>query len=114
MTFNRRDFIGKLFVGIIGLVVLDAYWLEPYLTEWTEFDLSGDNTDKIKSIHLTDMHIRSSVAYHRSIAKKINKEKPDVIFLTGDTINQNAYFPFLITFFDMVDITIPKIAIIVN
>lgn len=114
MKFDRRSFIGKLFVGIIGLVVLDAYWLEPYLTEWTEFDLSGDNTDKIKSIHLTDMHIRSSGAYHRSIAKKINKEKPDVIFLTGDTINQNAYFPFLITFFDMVDITIPKIAIIGN
>src|SRR5690606_35159415 len=114
MTFNRRSFIGKLFIGIIGLVVLDAYWLEPYFIEWTEFDLSGEDTDKIKAIHLTDMHIRSSGAYHRSVAKRINKERPDVILITGDTINHNSYFPFLITFLDMVDIKIPKIAIIGN
>src|SRR5690606_18881551 len=114
MTFNRRDFIGKLFVGIIGLVVLDAYWLEPYFIEWTEFDLEGEDADKIKAIHLTDMHIKSSGAYHISIAKQINKRKPDIILITGDTLNHNDYFPFLTTFLDMVDINIPKIACIGN
>src|SRR5690606_13061015 len=34
--------------------------------------------------------------------------------ITGDTINHNSYFPFLITFLDMVDIKIPKIAILGN
>ncbi|HUH47445.1 MAG TPA: metallophosphoesterase [Arenibacter sp.] len=114
MTFNRRSFIGKLFIGIIGLIVVDAYWLEPYFIEWTEFDLSEDRTDKIKALHLTDMHIRSSGAYHISIAKQINKKRPDVILITGDTINHNSYFPFLITFLDMVDVQIPKIACIGN
>lgn len=114
MTFNRRNFIGRLFVGVIGLIVLDAYWLEPYFIEWTEFDLSEGNTDKIKAVHLTDMHIRSSGAYHRTLAKRINKERPDLILITGDTINHNDYFPFLIKFLEMVDIKIPKIAIIGN
>lgn len=115
MTFSRRNFIGKLFAGIIGLTVLDAYWLEPYFIEWTEFDLSEEeDTDKIKALHLTDMHIRSFGTFHRSLAKQINSRKPDVILITGDTINHNSYFPFLIRFMEMVDIKIPKIAIIGN
>ncbi len=114
MVLNRRSFIGKIVVGIIGLVVLDAYWLEPYGIEWTEFDLNRDSSNKIKAIHLTDLHLRSIGAYHRSITKKINNEKPDVLFITGDTINHNGHFPFLIAFLDLIDAKIPKIAILGN
>lgn len=114
MTLNRRSFIGKLVAGIIGLFVLDAYWLEPYGIEWTEFDISDGNPDKIKFIQLTDLHLRSTGTYHRSVAKRINKEKPDVLFITGDIINHNGYFPFLIAFLDFIDVDLPKIAIMGN
>ena len=99
---------------IIGMVVLDAFWFERYIIQWREFDISDRKTGKIKAIQLTDLHINEIHSFHRSIAKRINKEQPDLLFITGDSVNRNSKFPVFNEFLGLIDPKIPKIAIMGN
>lgn len=114
MKFSRKQFILKLILGSISFVVLDSFWLETYFIEWTEHDISESETNKIKTIHLTDLHLHSIKSVHRSLADRINQERPEVIFFTGDSIERNKYLPVLHDFLSLIDKNIPKIAILGN
>lgn len=114
MKLKRRQFILKLFLGSISFLVLDAFWLETYFIEWTAHDISASPSNKIKAIHLTDLHLRSIKSVHNSIADRINQERPDVIFFTGDSLERNKYLPVLQDFLSLIDLKIPKIAILGN
>ena len=114
MKLKRRQFILKLFLGSISFLVLDAFWLETYFVEWTEHDITASPSNKIKAIHLTDLHLRNIKSVHKSIADRINKERPDVIFFTGDSLERNKYFPILQDFLKLIDHKLPKIAILGN
>jgi len=114
LKLNRRRFILKLFLGSISFLVLDSFWLEIYFIEWTEHDISDKESHKIKAIHLTDLHLHSIKMVHNSIAERINKERPDVIFFTGDSLERNKHLTVLQDFLSLIDITIPKIAILGN
>lgn len=114
MKLNRKQFILKLVLGSIGFVVLDSFWLETNFIEWTEHDISESESNKIKAIHLTDLHLHSIKSVHKSIAERINKERPDVIFITGDSVERNKNLPVLEEFLSLIDIKIPKIAILGN
>ena len=74
MKLNRKQFMLKLVLGSIGFVVLDSFWLETYFVEWTEHDISESESNKIKVVHLTDLHLQSIKSVHKSIAERINKE----------------------------------------
>ena len=114
MKLNRRQFILKLVLGSFSFVVLDSFWLETNFIEWTEHDISESESNKIKAIHLTDLHLHSIKSVHKSIAERINKERPDVIFFTGDSIERNKNLPVLEDFLSLINTHIPKIAILGN
>lgn len=114
MKLNRRNFILKLILAIVGLFVLDAFWFEKYIIDWNSFDISNRNDDKIKVIQLSDLHLRSIKSYHKSIAERINTEKPDAVLLTGDVITRHKHLPLLNSFLVLIDPKILKIAILGN
>lgn len=114
---NRRNFILKIFSFIsliVGTVVLDAFWFERYIIQWNKFDISDRDTNKIKTIQLSDLHIDEIRSFHRSIAKRINKEQPDLLFITGDSVNRTSKLPVLDEFLKLIDPKIQKIAIMGN
>lgn len=114
MKLNRRHFIQKLILGSVGFATIDSYWLETNFIEWTEHDISETESNKIKAIHLTDLHLHDVKWVHKSIVGRINKERPDVLFFTGDSIERNKYMRVLEDFLSMLNADIPKIAILGN
>ncbi|MGB6152396.1 MAG: metallophosphoesterase [Pricia sp.] len=111
---SRRSFIIKFLLGSAALGFLDAYWFEKYIIDWEEFDISEGAADKIKAIQLSDLHINTIKSFHKDIAKRINTEKPDVLFITGDSVNFNKGLLALDAFLSMIDHDIPKLAILGN
>ena len=111
---SRRSFLVKFFLGSMGLVFLDAFWFERYIIDWKEFDISEGSEDKIKTIHLSDLHINSIKSFHKTLAERINKERPDALFVTGDSVNRMRWVPILDAFLAMIDHDIPKFAIMGN
>ena len=114
MKLSRRSFMIKMFLGVLGLLLLDAFWLEQYFVEWNTFDLSKDDKKKLKAIQLSDLHLEKIKSVHKSLAKRINKELPDVLFLTGDSITRNSRIPLLKEFLSLIDQNIQKVAILGN
>lgn len=47
--------------------------------------------EEFRIVHLTDLHNYQFGVQNQRLVKKIEQEKPDVIFLTGDMLNANAF-----------------------
>ena len=60
------------------------------------------------------MHLNEIKGYHKSIANKLNKENPEAIIFTGDTISRRNNLPVLKEFLDLLDSKTLKIVILGN
>ena len=113
MKMNRRSFIVKSFFALLGLFLFDIFWFEKYVIQWTTYDLSNSDS-KIKIVQLTDLHINKLKSFHKAIANKINQELPDLICITGDSVNNNKGLPVLNEFLGLISKEIPKVVIMGN
>ena len=111
---SRRKFIKRGMLASIGLVLLDSLWFEKYVIDWNYFDISKNENNKIKIIQISDLHFDTLRYFHKSIAKKINKLKPDLIFITGDSVDKTEKIEPLNEFLNLIDKSIQKFAITGN
>ena len=111
---SRRGFISRIIFGLLSLAFIDAFWFERYIIDWNYFNLSAERSDGIKVIHLSDLHIHTIKAFHFTLADRINEEKPDVLFFTGDSVDGDRYIQVLDQFLELISLKIPKYAILGN
>lgn len=111
---SRKKFIKRGILALIGLVLLDSFWFEKYIIDWNYFDISKSEKDKIKIIQISDLHFDQLRYFHKSIAKKINSIKPDLIFITGDSVDKTEKIDSLNEFLQLIDNSIKKYAITGN
>lgn len=90
---NKKNIL-IYFILFISLIFIYSYYIEPYNLTIKEYKIENNNIpnnfDGLKIIHLTDIHYGSSVDidYIKKIVKLINKQKPDLVFLTGDFLDK--------------------------
>lgn len=101
-------------LAVIGFVILDALWFERYIIEWNYFDISKSDKNKIKIMQISDLHIDKLRYFHKSIARRINSVQPDLIFITGDSVNETEKIETLNKFLELIDKSIKKYAITGN
>lgn len=111
---SRRKLIKRGILATIGLVALDSFWFEKYVIDWNYFDISSAGSDKVKIVQVSDLHLDKLRSFHKSIARKINKKKPDLIFITGDSVDKTEKIDTLDQFLGLIDHSIPKYAITGN
>ena len=111
---TRRKFIKRGVLATLGIILLDAFWFEKYMIDWNYFDMSNNEENKIKIIQISDLHFDGLKSLHKSIAKKINTIQPDLIFITGDSVDKNEYVNPLNDFLKLIDPSIKKYAITGN
>ncbi len=111
---TRRKFIKRGILASIGLVLLDSLWFEKYVIDWNYYDISKSKKNKIKIIQISDLHFDKLRSFHKSIAKKINAIKPDLIFFTGDSVDKTEKIAALNEFLKLIDKSILKFAITGN
>ena len=116
MTWTRRKFIkAGLFTGV-GFILLNSFWLEKYFIETNDFCLGNatdDNFD-LKVIQISDLHLQSLNSQLKKLAKNINEQKPDLILITGDSVDNKKNVFVLNQFLSKIDNSIKKFAILGN
>ncbi|NEU07690.1 metallophosphoesterase [Flavihumibacter sp. R14] len=113
---SRRKFIIDLFTLTTITLVADAVWLEKFFIETNEFFLgdASSNTENLKIVQISDLHLRSIDMQHRMLAKKINKLKPDLILFTGDSVDRLKTMDLFDEYLGHFDQGIKKVAILGN
>jgi len=113
-NLTRRKFIKRGILALIGLVLLDSIWFEKYVIDWNYFDISKSKKNRIKIIQISDLHFDELRYFHKTIARKINSIQPDLVFITGDSVDKTGKTESLNEFLQLIDQSIQKYAITGN
>ncbi|MEI5994835.1 metallophosphoesterase [Candidatus Enterococcus mansonii] len=91
---KKRFIIYLLFLAMIGMV-LYAFFIEPKRIVTHRYTVgSNDGQPSVKVVQLSDIHIQENypVSQLEKIVTKVNNEKPDIIFFTGDLFDNYAQY----------------------
>lgn len=113
-NLTRRKFIKRGLLASVSLVLFDSLWFEKYIIDWNYYDISKSPENKIKIVQISDLHFDELRSFHKSIAKRLNKLKPDLIFITGDSVDATERIDQLDKFLKLIDKSILKYAITGN
>jgi predicted MPP superfamily phosphohydrolase len=93
-VWKRRLFLGVV-TGLVASLAIYASWIEPYWIEVTHHHVAAPLSSPIRIAHLTDIHTYGLGRRERKLLQVMEAEQPDVIVLTGDSINITSDYPGL-------------------
>lgn len=111
---NRRRFLGVAAAGaaVAGGVAFEGFWRAPNAFAVTRHDLGGPADGRRHLVaQITDLHLRELRGVHRRIAAAVNAARPDLVVLTGDSVDRADALPLLDGFLALLDPRVPKLAI---
>ncbi|TCC97992.1 metallophosphoesterase [Pedobacter psychroterrae] len=116
MNWTRRKFILSGMLTAFVLIVLDAFWFEKAFIEFKEYSLTpkSGREGRLKIMQISDLHLNSVNRQLKRLARKVNKVKPDLLFITGDSVDNAANLHILEEFMQLLSPAIKKAAIVGN
>jgi predicted MPP superfamily phosphohydrolase len=116
VRLSRRTFLQSGAALTATAVLTDALWIEKHFIEVNEFFIgtAAPETQNIKIVQLSDLHLHSINSALEQLAKKINQLKPDLIAITGDAIDEAENLHLLDDYLSLIDKEISKVAILGN
>jgi predicted MPP superfamily phosphohydrolase len=69
-----------------------GFFIEPSWIEVTHYSVSAPVSRRIRIAHVTDLHVRAVGARERKLLRLLDRERPDVIFVTGDSVTDNENY----------------------
>lgn len=116
MALTRRTFLKSVVGSVGGLTLIDGLWFEHELIKevYHRVAIRGGELLGVRIVQISDIHLRSIEDRHRTIARRINDLKPDVLLITGDLIDDASNTKLGDEFVGLFDPDIPKFAIVGN
>lgn len=97
----------------MAALLLEAIFIEKFFFEVKSFDIGkAGGHKKLKLLLLSDLHFKKTLwPRHKKLAKKVNELQPDLIMLTGDTLDRTGQTAPMHKFFRLLQQGTPKVAI---
>jgi predicted MPP superfamily phosphohydrolase len=93
---RRRRWLSRIVLGLFTALALTAgyaFFIEPKTIEVTHHTLVGSVRRPLRIAHVTDVHTHGFGPREQSLVVLIRKHAPDVIVVTGDTVDQGKLEP---------------------
>ena len=111
-VFTRRRF--RLAAGAAaGAVGIEALWLEPRRVTVTRHRVGGGSRP-LRVVQLSDLHLQGIHQFEIDVASTVSNLTPDVIVLTGDSIDKRDRHGVLDEFLGALPTQTPKYAVLGN
>lgn len=89
MKKYSKYLIKAIILGLIFVIVLNLILSQKYISV-TRYEYKNPGIIKdFKVVHLTDLHNYQFGTKNRRLVEKVREETPDLIFLTGDMLNED-------------------------
>jgi uncharacterized protein len=81
--------------ALLGMaaVLLYAFFVEPYWVEVTRHSLAGEVSQPLRIVQISDLHTTGYGMRERRLVKLVEQAAPDLIVITGDTVNGPSLEP---------------------
>lgn len=117
MRKKELMWMGAALAAVGAGILIDALILEKYFFDVRTFCI-GKKKNSGKSIKLaliTDLHFKERLLPHyKRLARKLNKLQPDLLLITGDTIDSTGKLEPAVNFFKLLNQQMRKVAITGN
>ncbi len=128
MRWTRRRFLASLGAAGVCGAAADAFWVEPQRVTISRHAIGPGATNDGAAhaaaktpprraatiVQLTDLHMRENDPHAALIAEETIRLNPDLIVITGDSIDNSDRLPELGSFLDLLPAATPKLAILGN
>jgi uncharacterized protein len=84
----RFRIISTILLVAFAALAIDAIYIEPYRIEVTHYEMTGPVRGPLKIAQLSDIHTHGINRREREVFEILDREKPDMIVVTGDTPGQ--------------------------
>jgi len=111
---TRRQWIAGIAGAALAGVTADAFAIEPDRLEVTRHHVGVAGGPMARIIQLTDLHLQSVGRHEERIASAVAALHPDLILITGDSIDRADRLGVLDDFLSLLDAPTPKLAILGN
>lgn len=84
--------------SLLGVLALDIFFIEPYWIQIHKVVIHdpalAPAVGNLKIVQITDIHMTQGLGIReRQLIKKVNALKPDIIFMTGDIVDDLSQIP---------------------
>jgi len=114
---RKKRYILLFIITFLALLAIYAFSIEPNLLVVSRHRLNSEtatNQDSLKIVQISDLHLKKFNHRTQQIIEQVNQLHPDIVVLTGDSIDKadqiNGYDRFL----SLLDRKIAKYAILGN
>jgi predicted MPP superfamily phosphohydrolase len=111
---TRRRWIASVTSAAIAGVTADAFAIEPNRVTVSRHRLGTPGGTVARIAHLTDLHLQSVGRHEERIATEVAALRPNLILLTGDSIDDAGRLDVLERFLALLDEQTVKLAILGN
>jgi predicted MPP superfamily phosphohydrolase len=115
LRLSRRQWLAATGCGVVAAIGSDGWLIEPnriIVTSHSLAESKGGSTTRI--VQLTDLHLHDVGHHVRAVAAQTNALRPDLIALTGDSVDRRDALPLLAEFLELLPSETPKVATLGN
>src|SRR5436853_4827739 len=90
---TKKKLIAAAIAGV-AIAIVEALFLEKYFFEIKTFHIGKKGSSQVmKLLFLTDLHFKKFLdPSYKKLARKINELNPDLILISGDTIDEDGRY----------------------
>ena len=111
---TRRRFISTALAAGAGVGAANAFGIQPNRVTITRHRIGPADGRTIRAVQLTDLHLRDVGFHEHRIARAVAELRPDLLLLTGDSIDRRDRLPQLADFLAELPASTHALAILGN
>lgn len=97
---SRRAAIACLLVAAGGVLAVDVTLVEPFRLEVTHYRIPAPVAAPLRIAHVTDLHTHGLGRRELAVLDALERERPDVILMSGDSISTSPEPEIVAAFLD--------------
>ncbi len=114
---RKKRYILLFITTFLALLAIYAFSVEPNLLVVSRYRLNPEiatNQDSLKIVQISDLHLKKFNHHAQQIVEQVNQLHPDIVVLTGDSIDKADQINEYDRFLSLLDPKITKYAILGN
>ena len=89
MRTQKKKKLFQVFIGLLVIALVVELYISNNVLTVSEYFVKAEVEEPLRIVQLTDLHNNEFGKGNKRLAQKVREQEPDLIFMTGDMINED-------------------------